>query len=191
MTINLNRRASGRVSKDITRHDLVRSSLRGAILTNRMKKSQTLAMASLVSIGSIFIISGIWGSCFTYQNIARENIVTTPDSAIPEQPVRGPLTLKAQADVIRKHTLGATNNQTFAQMPREIEKKDEQGKTILNAEGKPVMVENQARNMWVTATTLTSALHLALLAYAFSAFTIVTGCMLVLSGYLFYSFSKK
>ncbi len=156
-----------------------------------MKKLQTVATFSVIFIGFIFVLSGIWGVCFTYQNIAQENIVTPKDAWISEKPVRGPLTLKAQADVIRKHTLGATNNQTFAQMPREIEKKDEQGKTILNAEGKPTMVENQARNMWVTATTLNTALNLALLAYALSAATMVIGFLAIITGYLFYSLNKK
>lgn len=156
-----------------------------------MKKLPTLASASLLCIGSIFILGGIWGIYFTYQNIAQENIVTPKDAWLAEKPVRGPLTLKAQTDVIRKHTLGTTNNQTYAQMPRQIEKKDEQGKTVLDTAGKPIMVENQARNMWVTATSLNTALNLALLAYAFSAATIVIGLMAIINSYLFYSFNKK
>lgn len=141
--------------------------------------------------GIILIVGGVWGICYTYTNIARENIVTPKDAVIPEKPVRGPLTLKAQADVIRQHTLKMTDGKTYAEMPRQIPKLDEKGKEIVDTEGKPVMAANTSRDTWITAMTLTTAINLGILTYAFSAMVILFGCVSILTGVIFYFFSKK
>ena len=141
--------------------------------------------------GLLLLVGGIFGLYFTYANVARENITTPPDASIPSKPVRGPLTLKAQADVIRKHTLASTGGKTFAEMPRQIEKLDADGNPVLGADGKSVMVENTARNMWVTATTLTTALNTAIFAYAFSAFLILFGILLLLDSFVVRAMGKR
>ena len=38
-------------------------------------------------------------------------------------------------------------------MPRQIPKLDEKGNEVLGADGKVVLVENLARNIWITATS--------------------------------------
>ncbi len=131
--------------------------------------------------GIIFIASGIFGIAFTYKNVSFENIVTPPDATIPNEKVSGPMTLKSEIDVIKKHTLETTLGKTFAQMERFVPKKDENGNVVLDSSGKPTMVENTARNIWITATTLISALSLAIIAYAFSVFVLVCGILLILS----------
>ena len=67
---------------------------------------------------------------------------------------------KPRADIIRVHTLRMTGGKTFSEMPRQIPKLDETGKQILDEEGKAVMTANTARDIWITATTLITALNL-------------------------------
>lgn len=156
-----------------------------------MKKLLKVSSVLAIVVGIILVAGALWGICFTYQNIARENIVTTPDSAIPDKPVRGPFTLKAQADVIRKHTLGMTGGKTYAEMPRQIEKLDAAGQPILDADGKPVMVANTARDIWITATTLTTALNLGIITYAFSGLILLFGLISIWTGVIFCFMSKR
>lgn len=147
-----------------------------------MKKLLNISSRLTVIVGIGLIVGGIWGIYFTYQSIARENIVTPLDASISGRPVRGPLTLKAQSDIIRHHTLTITGNKTFAEMPRQIDKIDEKGQPVLDAEGKSVMVDNTARDIWITATALTTALNLGILTYALSGLVILFGLTLILIG---------
>ncbi|MEK7093905.1 MAG: hypothetical protein AAB903_01020 [Patescibacteria group bacterium] len=156
-----------------------------------MKKLLVTSSVLAVVAGIILVAGGVWGIYFTYKNIAQEKIVTPADASIPKKPVLGPLTLKAQADVIRKHTLEATGGKTFAEMPRQIEKLDESGTPVLDAQGKPVMVPNTARDIWITATTLITALNLGILTYVFSALVIVFGLISLWTGIVFYALSKN
>ena len=156
-----------------------------------MKK--LLVTSSLLAIiaGIILVGGGIWGVAFTYTNIARENITTPNDASIPGVPVRGPLTLKTQADIIRTHVLRTTDGKTYAEMPRQIPKLDVDGKTVLDGAGKPVMVANTARDLWVTATTLTTALNLGIVTYAFSGLILLFGLISIWTGITFFALSKK
>lgn len=119
--------------------------------------------------GIVLIVAGIGAICFTYTSITRENIITPADARIPEKQVRGPLTLKAQADIIRVHMLKMTEGKTYAEMPREDTKRD----------------------LWITATTLTTALNLGILTYGLSALVLLLGCMSVWMAFVFYTLSKK
>lgn len=156
-----------------------------------MKKILKISSVAAVLAGAILAIGGVWGIYFTYQNTAREKIVTPADAAIPEQPVRGPFTLKAQADAIRKHTLELTGGKTYAEMPRQIPKADENGRPVLDKDGNQVMVTNTARDIWITATTLTTALNLGILAYAFSGLIVMLGCVFIWIGVVCRALSKS
>src|SRR3989344_9293184 len=87
-----------------------------------MKKLLILSSVLAVLVGVIMVIGGAWAIMFTYQNVAREKIVTPEDASIPNTPVRDPMTLKAQGDVIRKHVLRTTNDKTYAEMPQQDRK---------------------------------------------------------------------
>lgn len=134
-----------------------------------MKKHISIWSSVVLVVGVLMIIGGFSGVCFTYKSVARENIVTPADATIPETPVRGPLTLKAQADIIRHHTLESTEGKTFAEMSR----------------------DNPARNTWVTATTLMTALNLGILGYAFSGLLILIGGVFLYTGILFRALNRK
>lgn len=129
------------------------------------------------------VVGGAWGIVFTYKNVAREKIVTGADASIPNTPVRGPLTLMSQADIIREHTLKTTDGKVYAEMPRQIEKIDENGKSA--------MVANTARDMWVTATTLTTTLQLGIVTYMFSGLILIIGLISIWTGIVFNRLSKK
>lgn len=148
--------------------------------------------AVLAIVSGIFMIgASLFGIKFTYNNVARENIVTTADSSIPNTPLRGPFTLKAQADIIRVHALKASGGMTYAEMPSTVPQLDAQGKPVLDKDGKPVMVSNAARGTWVTATTLITALNLGILTYAFSALALFMGFVSVWTGITFFALSKQ
>lgn len=138
-----------------------------------------VAWAAIV-VGFFSAIGGVFGVVYTYQQAAVENITTPEDARIPERPVRGPLTMWAQADIINHHQLERTEGLRYAEMPREVPLVDEAGNPVLDeATGEPMMGPNQARLSWVTATTLTSVLSLGIISYAFSLFALVVGLVML------------
>ena len=156
-----------------------------------MAKLLKISSLLAVIVGIVLVIGGIWGIYFTYKNIARENIVTPADSSIPEKTVRWPLTLKAQSDIIREHTLKITDGKTYAEMPRQVPKLDQNNQPVLDASGNPVMIANTTRDIWITATTLTTALNLGIITYAFSGFILLFGLMSIWMGIVFDALSRQ
>jgi len=143
------------------------------------------ASVMLIAFGVGSVYSGFDGRDRVQSDLAREQIVGTPDSTIPGQKVDTGSEAQAFADVIRKHTLEATGGQTYAQMGRFLDAsgkptKDEAAAAKDPKTGKPV--ENPLRNMWVTATALTTALNTAYFAESVSTFVIVMGIALTLAG---------
>jgi hypothetical protein len=134
-------------------------------------------------IGSIYM--GVDGRDRVRSDLAREQIVGTPDSTIPGQKVDTGKEAEAFAAVIRKHTLEATGGQTYAQMGRFIgtdgkPTSDEKLAAIDPKTKKPV--ENGLRNMWINATALSTALNTAYFAESVATFAIVMGFALLLAG---------
>lgn len=156
-----------------------------------MKKLYGFSALFAFVVGIVLTAGGLWGIIFTQDNITREKIITPPDASIPGELVNGPLTLKAQSDVIRMHTLKITNGKTYAEMPRQVVKLDESGNPVLDTDGQPIMVSNEARNIWVTATTLTTALHLGIMTYMLSGFVILIGLISIWNGALFFYLYRK
>src|ERR671918_2677753 len=143
------------------------------------------AGAILIALGIGATTIGALGVNEVRDNLAREQIVGTPDSTIPGQKVDTGAEAKAFANVIRKHTLEATGGQTYAQMGRFL---DENGKPTSDEAaaakdpktGEPV--ENGLRNMWVTSTALSTALNTAYFAESVATFAIVMGLAMLLTG---------
>ena len=156
-----------------------------------MKKLIAISSVLAVLVGITMVVGGVWGIYFTYQNIAKEKIVTPADANIPEKPVRGPFTLKAQVDIIREHMLKMAGGKTYAEMPRQVAKLDENGKPVLDSQSKPVMMENTVRDTWITATTLTTALNLGIIAYAFSGLVLLFGAISIWTGMVLHILGRK
>lgn len=129
--------------------------------------------AMVVGIGSF--LGGIFGAAYTWNQAATQNITTPEDARFAEVPVRGPLSMWAQSDIITTHQLDRTEGLYYSEMERQVPQLDEAGEPVVGADGEVVMVPNEARNSWITVTTLTSALGLGIVAYMISAFAMVLG----------------
>ncbi len=143
------------------------------------------ASVVLIAFGIGAIYMGIDGRSTVRSDLAREQIVGTPDSTIPGQKVDTGSEAKAFAAVMRKHTLEATGGLTYAQMGRYLDANgkptnDENAAAINPTTKQPV--ENGLRNMWVSETALTTALNTAYFAESVATFAIVMGIALLLAG---------
>src|SRR4051794_31146619 len=143
------------------------------------------ASVILIALGIGAIFTGFSGRDRVRTDLAREQIVGTPDSTIPNQLVNTGTEAQAFAKVMRKHTLEATGGQTYAQMGRYLDKagkptNDENAAATDPKSGKPV--DNPLRNLWVTETALTTALNTAYFAESVATFAIVMGFALLLVG---------
>jgi len=139
----------------------------------------------LIAFGAASIGMGAWGVNEVRDNLARENIVGTPDSSIPGQKVDTGSEARAFAAVMRKHALEASNGKTYAEMgrfldPQGNETSDESKAAKDPKTGQPV--PNKARDLWVTETALTTALNTAYMGERTAVFGIVMGIALLLTG---------
>lgn len=141
----------------------------GQAYSGGMKRLLLLSSVLAVSVGVVLVFGGAWAGFFTYQNVSRENIVTPNDATVPNVRVRGPLTLHAQAEAIRMHVLRITGGKTYAEMSR----------------------EDENRVLWVTATTLITALNLGIITYLFVGLIILFGLISIWIGIVFGALSKK
>lgn len=130
-------------------------------------------VAMVIGIGSF--LGGVFGAAYTWDQAAAQDVTTPDDARFPEVPVRGPLSMWAQSEIITKHQLERTGGLYFAQMDREVPQVDGSGEPVVGEDGEPVMVPNEARNSWMGATTLTTALGLGVVAYMLSALAMAMG----------------
>jgi hypothetical protein len=143
------------------------------------------ASVILIAFGIGSIVTGFNGRDRVRSDLAREQIVGTPDSAIPNQLVDTGSEAQAFAKVMRKHTLEATGGKTYAEMGRFLDASgkptNDENKAAKDAKtGQPV--ENGLRNLWVTETALTTALNTSYFAESVATFAIVMGFALLLTG---------
>jgi hypothetical protein len=142
------------------------------------------ASVVLIAFGIGAIVVGATGVDEVRDNLARENIVGTPDSSIPNQKVDTGSEAKAFAAVMRKHALEASGGQTYAEMGRFIDEDgnptSDEAEAANGPNGRPV--ENPLRQLWVTETALSTALNTAFFAERVAVFSIVMGIALVLTG---------
>ncbi|MEX1162272.1 MAG: hypothetical protein WEB03_01705 [Nitriliruptor sp.] len=150
----------------------------------RPNKLFTFVAIFAMVIGFGAILGGIAGATYTYRSAAVENITTPDDAVFPEVPVRGPISMWAQSDIITFHQLERTEGLRYAEMDREVPMVDEAGEPVLDEAGEPVMGPNQNRLSWLDATTLTTVLGMGIMAYALSAFAVVVGITLALLGFI-------
>lgn len=152
-----------------------------------MTKDKMLTVAGVaalvIGIGALGV--GVFGMSYTYNRAAEENITTPSDAAIPDTPVRGPLTMLAQANAIRDHTFHSTDGLAYSEMPRQVPQLDDDGNPVLDENGEQVMVPNTLRDIWVTSTTLQTALLLGALGYGLSAFAVIYGFTSIATGLVF------
>jgi hypothetical protein len=78
-------------------------------------------LGMLVAVAGLVMLIGGAATWFTVQNaLADENITVAEDAArFAGDPVDGPLTAYAEAEIIEKHALEATDGKTYAELDRE------------------------------------------------------------------------
>jgi hypothetical protein len=154
-------------------------------MTGLARKGGIVASVILIAFGIAAVVIGVAGRDTVRNDLAREQIVGTPDSGIPGQKVDTGSEAKEFAAVMRKHTLEATGGQTYAEMARFL---DDSGKPTSDEaaaakdpkSGQPV--ENPARNIWISSTAFQSALNTAYFAENVATFVIAVGGALLLVG---------
>ena len=113
----------------------------------------------------------------------------TPTVDIAGKPIDTGDRARAFASYMRIHTLEATGGLTYAQMGRfatadgAAKGTNDPAAAQKGPDGEPVA--NGARNIWVTATALTTALNTSYMAEQTALFGIVVGIALLLSGFGF------
>src|SRR5215211_4917950 len=132
---------------------------RTGVMTKLFQYGGIAASIILIAFGAGALYMGFAGKAEVRDNLKREQIVGTPDMAasVANKPVTTGAQAKAFAQGMRKHTLEATQGQTYSQMGRFLDQagkptNDEKAAAINPETKKPV--ENGARNIWVTETAL-------------------------------------
>jgi len=156
-----------------------------------------LAGGVLIIFGVVAIFMGVSGFNTTRDAIKDEGIVfgSADDPAVAEhaeqwagEQVTTGDQARAFAKIIREHSLESTGGLTYAEMGRFVSADDPDGPAgtsdeeaaLTDEDGNPV--PNSARNTWVTATALTTALNVSYMAERLAVFGMVVGLALLLTG---------
>jgi hypothetical protein len=165
------------------------------------------ASVVLIAFGIGAIVAGVSGHNTVRDNLAKEQIVGTPDMtpsaitaeakaaglknvdipscSVAGQSINSGARARCFASYMRIHTLEATGGQVYAQMGRYLDKNgkvtDDQKLAAIDPKTKKP-VENGARNIWINETALTTALNTSFFAQSVATFSIVMGIALLLVG---------
>ena len=165
------------------------------------------ASVILIAFGAGSIALGAWGINNVRDNLKLEQITGSPDmtpSAIKTEAQQAGLTgvslptcnvagekidtgseAKCFASYMRIHTLEATGGQVYSEMGRFLDANGNQTSDEAQAAKDPktgAPVANQARDIWVTYTALSTALNTSYFAERVGVFGIVMGVALLLTG---------
>ena len=156
-----------------------------------------VASAVLIAFGSAAIYMGFDGRSTVRESLKQEQIVfgSADDPAIAkhasqwaDQQVTTGTQARAFAEVIHEHALEGSGGLTYAQLGRFVSAADpdnpagtsDEAAALKDENGLPV--SNTARNTWITATGLSTALNMSYLAEQMALFGIVVGFALLLAG---------
>jgi hypothetical protein len=163
-----------------------------AMRSNIFKWGGIAASVILIAFGIGSVAVGAWGINTVRDNLKQEQIYfgdRATDPAVPAGQSGKQVTTGAQAhqfaDMMRKHALEATGGQVYAEMGRFLDPQgnptsDESKAAKDPKSGQPVA--NEARNIWVTETALSTALNTAYFGERVGVFGIVMGIALLLTG---------
>ena len=151
----------------------------------------------LMAFGVAAISMGIDGRATVRDSLKQEQIVfgAADDPAVAkfaaewaEKPLQTGTQARAFAQVLHEHALEGSDGLAYAQMGRFVSAADpesaagtsDEAAALKDEKGNPV--SNAARNTWVTATALSTALNVSYMAEQMALFGIVVGIALLLSG---------
>jgi hypothetical protein len=126
----------------------------------RAKAAGVLAVLIMV-IGGLLAAAGAATWFAVQYNLAQEQITVADDSPMfAGEPVDGPLTAYAQAEIIEKHALEATGGKTYAELDR----------------------EDPLRDVAMTASFLRASLFTSVVAFGVALLSMGLGVALILTG---------
>jgi hypothetical protein len=151
----------------------------------------------LVIFGAAAIYMGVDGRGTVRDSIKQEQITfgAADDPAVAkyasqwaEEPLQTGTQARAFAQIMHEHALEGSGGLAYAQMGRFVSADDpenpagtsDETAALTDEQGNPV--PNAARNTWVTATALSTALNMSYMAEQMALFGIVVGIALLLSG---------
>lgn len=151
----------------------------------------------LVIFGAAAIYMGVDGRSTVRDSLKVEQITfgAADDPAVAkyasqwaDEQVKTGDQARAFAQIMHEHALEGSAGLTYSQMGRFVSAADPENPAgtsdvaaaLKDEEGNPV--SNSARNTWVTATALSTALNMSFMAEQISVFGIVVGIALLLSG---------
>ncbi|HET6668004.1 MAG TPA: aromatic ring-opening dioxygenase LigA [Intrasporangium sp.] len=121
-------------------------------------------------VGIVMIIAGGVTYYMVHNELKAANITVADDAAfLAGDEVDGPFTAYAQAQVIDKHALEATDGKTYAQLDR----------------------DDPLRQTAMSASFLRASLFTSVVAFGVAAMAIVLGLMQVLIGWALVSLSRR
>jgi hypothetical protein len=156
-----------------------------------------IAGAVLIVFGIAAIYMGVDGRTTVRDSIKQEQIVfgAADDPAVAKhasqwagEPVTNGAQARAFALVMREHALEASDGLAYAQMgrflaaddPKNLAGTSDESAALKGEDGSPV--SNSARDTWVTATALSTALNMSYMAEQMALFGMVVGIALLLAG---------
>jgi hypothetical protein len=156
-----------------------------------------IAGAVLIIFGAAAIYMGVDGRTTVRDSLKQEQITfgAADDPAVAkfasqwaEQPLQTGAQARAFAQIMHEHALEGADGLAYAQMGRFVSAADpesaagtsDEAAALKDEQGNPV--SNSARNTWVTATSLSTALNMSYMAEQMALFGIVVGIALLLSG---------
>jgi hypothetical protein len=175
--------------------------------TKFFKYAGIAASIVLIAFGIGSVVTGLDGRTTVHDNLGLEQITGSPDMnpraigeeakaaglknvslptcSVANQDINTGGRAKCFASYIRIHALEATGGRTYSQMGQFLTANGEETSDRAAAAKDPKTgqpVPNAARNIWVTATALTTALNTSYFAESVSLFAIMMGIALLLTG---------
>jgi hypothetical protein len=161
--------------------------MRVKAFVNYRRRNKLLSVIGVLGliIGLGAVAGGVGGAVYTWNRAEAAGLTTPDDASIPGSAVRGPFTMRAEADALEQQQLDRTGGLRYPELPDEVAALDEAGKPVLDSTGEAVMVANQDKAAWVTTISLVSALELGVVSYALSLFAVLVGLTLMGCGTVF------
>lgn len=142
-----------------------------------MKSTRIVGLVALIA-GIIMVVAGGITYGAVSSQLAAENIVVPDDAAfLGGDKVDGPFSAYAQADIINKHALEASDGKTYAELGELAGEAKEAGDEELATQ------YTEARGTVMTASFLRASLFTSVLAFGVAALVIGLGIMFALIGW--------
>lgn len=133
-------------------------------------KSTKVVALILMVLGAVMVVSGATTYNMVSTALADERITVSEDAAnYGGQPVNGPLTAYAEANIIEKHALEATGGKTYAELDR----------------------EDPLRAVAMNGSFLRASLFTSVVAFGVSVLVMGVGLMFILAGWAIRSLATK